>query len=115
MSDGTRKAGAASKGKTAAQKQRESGKPSKGNPYSNLRPGMKEAWQLAFDEELSGKAAPVKPPKEKKKPGRKPKAAKPAPEPEPASDEAVTVDEPIETMPADDEEPEFVPIGDTED
>jgi hypothetical protein len=109
MSDGTRVQGARAKGKAAAEKQAKSGK-AQTNPYSNARPGMQEAWQQAFDEELSGKAAPAKPAKPKGKPGRKPKVE--APEPEPVDDDPVTVDEPIETMPADDAEPEFVEIGD---
>jgi len=102
MGDGTRIEGARAKGKAAAAKQKDSGKPSKGNPYGAQRPGMKQAWQEAFDAELSGEPTPVKAPKPKGKPGRKPKV-KPSPEP-------VTVDEPIETMPAD--EPEYMAISD---
>lgn len=110
MSDGTRTEGARNKGKQAAEKQAKGGK-LQSNPYSNARPGMKQAWQEAFDAELAGEPPPGKPEKPaRKKPGRKPKV-KP-PESEPVDDDPVTVDEPIEVIPADDSEPEFMPIGD---
>lgn len=101
MSDGTRTAGAAAKGKAAAEKQLKDGKPCKGNPYSNQRPGMRDAWQAAFDATLKGEEPAPKVAKPKGKPGRKPKAKPPEAAPGPAGD-PVTVDEPIEIIPADD-------------
>jgi hypothetical protein len=70
MSDGTRIDGARSKGVIDANKVK-AGKPCKGNPYKDVRPAMKAAWQEGFDSVAASSAEPAP-----AKPAKAPKPAK---------------------------------------